>query len=85
MTTKVRKQIYLEPTQDVQLKLLSQATGLSEAEIIRQTLDSRLGTPRGHIRDLAAWERELQFIEQWIAKGPVEGGRTWRREDLYER
>lgn len=85
MATKVRKQIYLDPAQDLQLKLLSQATGLSEAEIIRQTLGSRLGQGRGQIRDLAAWERELQFIEQWIAKGPVEGGRTWKREDLYDR
>ena len=85
MTTKVRKQIYLDPAQDTQLKLLSQATGLSEAEIIRQTLVSRLALFRGQMRDLTAWERELQFIDQWIAKGPVEGGRTWKREDLYDR
>mgnify|MGYP003599063498 CR=1 FL=1 len=85
MTTKVRKQIDLDPAQDTQLKLLSQATGLSEAEIIRQTLGSRLALFREQMRDLTAWERELQFIDQWIAKGPVEGGRTWKREDLYDR
>ena len=36
-------------------------------------------------RDLSAREREKAFIEQWIAKGPVVGGRTWKRDDLYDR
>lgn len=85
MGTKVRKQIYLDAAQEKQLKLLSEATGLSEAEIIRQTLGARLGLIRNQMRDLAAWERELHFIEQWLAKGTVEGGRTWTREDLYDR
>jgi hypothetical protein len=85
MTTKVRKQIYLDRAQVLQLKQLVSATGLSEAEIIRRALSTRLGVTAVQPRDLSAWERELQFIEQWIAKGPVEGGRTWKREDLYDR
>jgi hypothetical protein len=85
MTTKVRKQIYLDRVQVLQLKQLVSATGLSEAEIIRQSLNSRLNKATERPRDLSAWERELRFIEQWIAKGPVEGGRTWKREDLYDR
>lgn len=85
MATKVRKQIYLDRAQVMQLKQLVSATGLSEAEIIRQSLNSRLNATTKRPRDLSAWERELLFIKQWIAKGPVEGGRTWKREDLYDR
>jgi hypothetical protein len=85
MTTKVRKQIYLDRDQEIYLKQLASATGLSEAEIIRQTLNNRLGNPAQRPRDLSAWERELGFIEQLLAKGPIEGGRTWERDDLYDR
>lgn len=85
MTTKIRKQIYLDPIQEIQLKRISSATGLSEAEIIRRSLNSRLNTLSDRPRDLSAWERELAFIEKWIAKGPVAGGRTWKRDDLYDR
>ena len=85
MTTKIRKQIYLDPIQETQLKRMSNATGLSEAEIMRRALSSRLNTIPDRPRDLSAWERELAFIEQWIAKGPVAGGRTWKRDDLYDR
>ncbi len=85
MTTKIRKQIYIDPLQEIQLKRISHVTGLSEAEIIRRSLSSRLNATLDRPRDLSAWERELAFIEQWIAKGPVAGGRTWKREDLYDR
>lgn len=85
MGTKIRKQIYLDLAQELQLKRLASATGLSEAEIIRRTLNQRLGIPARQPRDLSAWEEEKQFIREWIAKGPVSGQRTWKREDLYDR
>lgn len=85
MTAKVRKQIYLDQTQEVQLKQLASATGLSEAEIIRRTLNLHLGIPAFQPRDLSAWEEEKRFIKEWLAQGPVAGGRTWKREDLYDR
>lgn len=31
-----------------------------------------------------AWEEERAFIESLIGQGPVAGGRTWTREELYE-
>lgn len=31
------------------------------------------------------WAREKDFIEALRKKGPLEGGRRWRREDLYDR
>ncbi len=85
MATKVRKQIYLDRAQELHLKQLAAATGLSEAEIIRRTLNLRLGIPTKQPRDLSAWEEEKRFIKEWIAQGPVAGGRTWKREDLYDR
>lgn len=82
---KVRKQIYIEPSQERQLKRLARKSGVPEAEIIRQALDR-------HIRECElararsqAWEEERAFIRKWMEKGPVTGGRSWRREDLYER
>jgi hypothetical protein len=85
MPRRIRKQIYIEPEQEQELKRLSKETGLSEAEIIRKAIDRQtrvLWFPR---RDREAWERELAFIDQLIAQGYVEGGRKWRREELYER
>ncbi len=85
MTTKVRKQIYLDRDQERQLKRLASASGLSEAEIIRRTLNLRLGVPAFQPRDLSAWEEEKRFIRQWLARDPVTGSRSWKREDLYDR
>lgn len=85
MTTKVRKQIYLDRDQELQLKRLASVCGLSEAEIIRRTLNLRLGVPTAQPRNLNAWEEEKRFIHQWLAREPVTGGRSWKREELYDR
>jgi hypothetical protein len=84
MSVKVRKQIYLEPEQEVVLKRLAQQTGMSEAEIVRQALDRQTRLLRFRRRDRQAWERELAFIEGLLQQGPVTGHRTWSREDLHE-
>ena len=85
MGAKVRKQIYIEREHEAALKHLSRETGIPEAEIIRQALDQHLRTPRYPRTDLRAWEAERAFIRELIEQGPVLGGRTWRREDLYDR
>ncbi len=84
MATKVRKQIYIEPEQEERLKRRSAAMGVAEAEIIRQALDRELGRLRRR-NNLSVWEAELAFIQELMSRGVVEGGRTWRREDLYDR
>ena len=85
MAAKVRKQVYIEPRQERALKRVSKKSGATEAEIIRRALDQ-------HLRDLesaegrnSALERVDSFISGLIEQGPVAGGRTWRREDLYQR
>lgn len=85
MTAMVRKQIYIEPEQEVQLKRISGETGDSEAEIIRRAIGQHILIFRRHRRNAKIWEDELAFIRNLIEQGPVEGGRTWRREDLYDR
>lgn len=84
MERMVRKQIYLRTRQDQQLKRLMKETGLSEAELIRQALDAQAQPSFPLVLDPAAWQEERKFIEELMAQGPVEGKRTWRREDLYE-
>ena len=85
MTTKVRKQVYIEADQDRLLSRLSEETGLSEAEIIRQAIDRHTrGAPLLR-RDLTVWQEERAFIERLLAQGRVDGHRTWQREELHER
>ncbi len=85
MATKIRKQVYLEPNQEVLLKQLSRVSGVPAAELIRQAIDRHItgGQPDRH--DPQAWESERAYIAGLIAQGPVVGTRSWRREDLYAR
>ncbi|MBE9007976.1 ribbon-helix-helix domain-containing protein [Fortiea sp. LEGE XX443] len=85
MSSKIRKQIYIEPHQEHRLKAIAQQAGVSEAEIIRQAIDLHLGEITVPQTNLAAWEAEIKFIEE-IKTRPVQpGGRDWQRADLYER
>lgn len=85
MATKVRKQIYIEPYQDNMLKRVANETGISEAEFIRQAIDFQAHLFLPAKTDQAAWAKEKVFITELIGQGPVTGGRSWQREDLYER
>jgi len=85
MTTKVPKQIYLEPEQDALLKQVARETGMTEDEIIRDALErhvAELGYAKNH---LDAWAEKKAFIMRLIEEGRASGRRTWRREDLYDR
>jgi hypothetical protein len=85
MGTKIRKQIYIETEQEAVLKRMSEESGLSEAEIIRQAIDRHAQAQGYHQSRAQAWDQARQFIENLIELGPVPGGRTWKREDLYDR
>src|SRR5438552_4494177 len=75
---KVRKQIYIEPEQDQLLKSVSRDTGLSEAELIRQAIDSHVEELHRRKLGLAAWGKERAFILNRMKLGPVPGKRNWR-------
>jgi hypothetical protein len=85
MVTKVRKQIYINPSQETWLKQLARETGTTEAEIIRQAIDHHTRLFRFPRRDLAAWAEERAFIAELIQRGPTPGQRIWQREELHER
>lgn len=76
-----RKQIYLDVEQDRRLRALSRRQRRSESDLIREGIKRVLDEPP---LDRAAWEREKAFIDSLIRKGPIPGGRTWKREDLYD-
>jgi hypothetical protein len=89
MSDMVRKQFYIHKRQQLLLKRLSQARGVSEAEIVRQAIErettgsSLLPTPP----DRAAWEEIVSFLEarKTLTFGS-EGGEPyqWNREDAYQ-
>lgn len=84
MMAMIRKQIYVEPEQEAWLKHLANETGLPEAAIIRQALERHrrlLSAPR---RDPRVWQAERAFLHHLMRVGPIPGGRTWQRGDLYE-
>ncbi len=85
MSAKIRKQIYIEPHQENQLKAIAKQAGISEAEIIRQAIDLHIASIPIPQTNLAAWEAEKKFINSIKNRNALPGGRDWRREDLYER
>lgn len=85
MTTKIRKQIYIDPEQSIILKNLATGSGLSEAELIRRAIDQYAQSYHVMNKNRAAWEDERAYIKNLIALGSVPGKRSWCREDLYDR
>jgi len=89
MASKIRKQIYIDPEQEAILKQITQETGVSEAETIRQAIVRYSSLLKHHHLDRNIWQREEEFIKQLIERGgkesPAPIKRTWKREDLYDR
>jgi exonuclease III len=85
MTTKIRKQIYLDAQQNEMLKQASKKLGVSEAEIIRQAIDAQTSQSTLRRKNLTAWKQERQFLQSLLEEGSIAGGRTWKREELHER
>jgi hypothetical protein len=85
-TQMVRKQVYTKKRQDILLKQLSQARGLSEAEIIRQALEREAGMRPATAGDsLAAWAGIMRFVQERKSALPGEGKPVqWDRQELYE-
>jgi len=89
MSEMVRKQFYIHKRQQVLLKRLSQARGVSEAEIVRQAIERETtGTSLlPTLPDRAAWEEIVRFLETRKALASSSEGREpyqWSREDAYQ-
>jgi hypothetical protein len=84
MGSMVRKQVYIERGQEELLKAWADETGRTEADIVREALDRWMAREERRREAEAAWGEERTFIEARIAEGPLNGGRGWTRETLYE-
>jgi hypothetical protein len=86
MSEMVRKQFYIHKRQQMLLRRLSQARGISEAEIVRRALEREVtGTSTLSIpADRTAWEEIVSFVEARKALDR-EGSEPyqWNREDAY--
>jgi len=84
-TRMVRKQIYIYKRQDILLKRLSQARGLSEAEIIRQAIERELrGTPTPLLTDDQAAAMEMfEFVAKRGRESSPGKPYRWNREEIY--
>lgn len=86
MSDLVRKQVYITKSQENLLKKKAAELGVTEAELIRQALDSqsyKIGYPR---RSAEQWREEVQFIQDRMTKKErSHNQRAWKREDLYDR
>jgi hypothetical protein len=84
-TQMVRKQIYIQRRQDTLLKRLSQARGLSEAEIIRQAIEREFaGEPAQPASDdLTAWQELVSFLDARMETAVGRQPYRWNREEIY--
>lgn len=82
----VRKQVYIEPRQDRRLKQRARQLGVTEAELIRQSLDRALGMS-GVVRapDPQAWRELMRFFRRRMRLKVPQAPRTWTRDELYDR
>ena len=85
MTQMLRKQIYIPKRQQILLKKLAKARGVSEAEVIRQAIEREavLNTTQLVAGDRSALE---DFIRFGLSRRAEEDTtqRSWTREELYE-
>jgi hypothetical protein len=82
----VRKQVYITKSQENLLKKKAAELGVTEAELVREALDSqiyKIGYPK---RSAGKWQEEVQFIKDRMTKKQNSSNqREWKRDDLYDR
>ena len=83
MPRMVRKQVYIEPEQELLLKRKARDLGVTEAEVIRRGL-AAVASVSSPARDARAWEDELEFIRQRTRLKSPRRKRGWTREELYD-
>lgn len=83
MAKMVRKQVYLEDTQELRLKARARLFNVPESVMIREGLGVVLSR-QPLVRDARAWKAEMRFIARRAARAVPMGKRSWLREDLYD-
>jgi len=83
----IRKQIYLEERHNEVVRKIAASRGISEAEVIRESIDAQGGRQtRKSALDPKAWTRALKLMRSLRgAKGRTGAKRKkWDRQELYE-
>ena len=84
MARLVRKQIYIEDSQNQRLKSRARARRVSETNIIRVGIDLALAGLTTTKPDIQAWQRQKEFIHKRMEQPAEPASERWAREDLYE-
>jgi pyrroloquinoline quinone (PQQ) biosynthesis protein C len=85
MPRMVRKQIYIEELHDRQLRRIAESRGISQAEVVRQAIDSQArGEGETGIVDPGAWQQAMAFMHSLQVIGVTERApQRWQRDELY--
>jgi hypothetical protein len=86
MAKMVRKKIYIQEGQEVLLKRISKARGISEADLIRRAIEREVTGEnlRLFAPDHTAWEAILSLAKRRKADPAGSGAYRWKRQDAYE-
>ena len=86
MSKSIRKQFYITLEQEARLKQKAEKMGITQAELVREALDSHTYTVDYNKRNIEKWQEELEFIKnEMLQKEGSRKKQTWKREDLYDR
>lgn len=85
----VRKQVYIYPHQEARLRAMAVAQLVSEADLIRQAVDTFLGQPQTAVSnplplDEAAWQEILASFAAVRERSLPGAPHRWTREDYYD-
>src|SRR5262249_23136139 len=84
MTTKVRKQIYLEKRQNQLLKRLAEARGVSEAEVIRTAINREAAVEGIYVgSEPVDFKGFLDFARERSKLAGTGEPYKWNREEIY--
>jgi len=83
MARMVRKQICIDDELDRALAEKARRLGVSQGEVVRAALRRDIEGIGDAVLE-QGWQRVKQIFDERAAMGPVPGGRTWTRDDLYD-
>lgn len=86
MTRMVRKQVYITPKQDADLKRKAALLDVTESELIRRGIEQVTKEELSEEERKRLWQEELEFMRR-RAELPVPPGTEpwkWNREEIYE-
>ncbi|OLC17225.1 MAG: hypothetical protein AUH29_02920 [Candidatus Rokubacteria bacterium 13_1_40CM_69_27] len=80
----IRKQVYIVAHHDRSLKEHARRYGVTEAELIRRSLD-RLTESAGPAPDPTAWQAVVQYVARRRKPASRVAKRRWTRDRLHDR